>query len=66
MKEIDQVLEHLHDSNWHGIEEIRQKYMLDRNLNKKIYFLEELELISIKNEKLRITSKGLKFLELPI
>ncbi len=66
MKEIDRVLEILQDSNWHGLEEIRQKYMLDRALTEKIYFLEELGLISIKNEKLRITPKGLKFLELPI
>ncbi len=66
MKEIDRVLELLQDSNWHGIEEMRQKYMLDRTLTEKIYFLEELGLISIKNEKLRITPKGLKFLELPI
>ncbi len=66
MKEIDRILELLQDSNWHGIEEIKQKYMLDRTLTEKIYFLEELGLISIKNEKLRITPKGLKFLELPI
>lgn len=66
MKEIDRVLELLQDSNWHGIEEMRQKYMLDRTLTEKIYFLEELGLITINNEKLRITPKGLKFLELPI
>lgn len=66
MKEIDMVMEQIKDSKWHGIEEIKQNNIPEKNLTKKIKFLEEQGLIIIKNEKIKITQKGLIFLELPV
>ncbi len=66
MKEIDRVMEQIKDSKWHGIEEMKQNNIPEKNLTKRIKFLEEQGLIIIKNEKIKITQKGLIFLELPV
>ncbi len=66
MKEIDRVMEQIQDSKWHGIEEMKQNNIPEKNLTKIINFLEEQGLIIIKNENIKITQKGLRFLELPI
>jgi predicted transcriptional regulator len=66
LKDIDKVLEHLGDFQWHGIEEIKQKnFINDKKLIEALHFLEEQALITVENEKMRITPKGSKFLELP-
>ncbi|MDD5615774.1 MAG: winged helix-turn-helix domain-containing protein [Candidatus Methanoperedens sp.] len=66
MKEIDRVMEQIKDSKWHGIEEMKQNNISEKNLTKRINFLAEQGLIIIKNEKIKITQKGLMFLELPV
>ncbi len=66
MKEIDRVMEQIQDSKWHGIEEMKQNNIPEKNLTKRIKFLEKQGLIIIKNEKIKITQKGLMFLELPV
>lgn len=66
MKEIDRVMEQIKDSKWHGIEEMKQNNISEKNLIKRINFLAEQGLIIIKNEKIKITQKGLMFLELPV
>ncbi len=64
---IDGILGQLRDAQWHSIDEIKQNTSLPYNiLNKLFLFLQELEFIDKKNEKLRITSFGLKYLELPM
>lgn len=64
---IDRILELLQDFRWHSIEEINKETTIpDEKLNQILLFLQEQFLISKENEKLRITPKGLKFLDLPI
>jgi len=64
---LDNVLELLKDSQWHMIEEVKREIPLPKeNLDKIIDFLFEHGFIDIDNSTLRITSKGLKFLELPV
>jgi predicted transcriptional regulator len=66
MKYIEKILEQLKDSEWHTTDEIKNKNPLTADaLNKVLFFLYDMNFIDKKNEKLKITSKGLKFLELP-
>ncbi len=63
---LDKILDMLRNSHWHSIDEIKKEIpMPEDKLNEAIYFLQEQGYINRKNEKLRITSGGLKFLELP-
>ncbi len=67
MISIDKVLESLKHSQWRNFEEMEKETSMNEDtLNKILYFLQEQEYISRENEKFRITSKGLKFLELPV
>ncbi len=66
MKEIDWVMEQIKDSKWHGVDEMKQKNVSEKNLTQRINFLAEQGLIIFKNEKIKITQKGLRFLELPV
>lgn len=68
MKRLDIVLESLHDSQWHSLDEIRALFSLPEDKLKKIVrFLEEVEFISFDEERGRakINSLGLAFLTLP-
>jgi predicted transcriptional regulator len=63
---IDRILELLQDFRWHSIEEIKKETTIpDKELDQILLFLQEQFLISKEKEKLRITPKGLKFLDLP-
>ncbi len=62
---IDRVLELLNDIRWHSLEEIQKKMTLpSEKLNEVLHFLQEQALIDKKDEMLRITCTGLKFLQL--
>ena len=68
MKRLDTVLESLHDSRWHSLDELRAHFSLSEDKLKKIIrFLEEEEFISFGEERGRakINPLGLAFLELP-
>jgi DNA-binding IclR family transcriptional regulator len=66
MVHIDRILDMLRNSPWQHTEEIRKEISLpDNNLNQLLHFLRELGYIEKDDERLKITSKGLKFLELP-
>lgn len=64
---LDKVLELLKDSQWHEIDEVKREISLSKEkLDIIIDFLFEQEFIDKDDSALRITSKGLKFLELPV
>jgi predicted transcriptional regulator len=66
MKYLDMALELLRDSQWHSIMSIKKEISLqNEKLNTILFFLQEHEFIEKENEKMRITSLGLRFLELP-
>lgn len=65
MKYLDRALELLRDSQWHSIMSIKKEISLpDEKLNTIISFLQEHGFVEKENEKMRITSLGLRFLEL--
>ncbi len=69
MKHLDIVLESLHDSQWHSLDEIAALSSLPEDKLKKIIrFLEEEEFISFDEERERAKIKplGLTFLQLPL
>ena len=62
------VLESLHDSQWHSLDEIRALFSLPGDKLKKIVrFLEEVEFITFdeERERAKINPLGLTFLTLP-
>ncbi len=62
---IDRALELLNDIRWHSLEEIQKMMTLpSEKLNGVLHFLQEQALIDKKDEMLRITCTGLKFLQL--
>ncbi len=62
---LDRILKHLQDVKWHGIDEIKTAIALPPDqLDVMISFLQDMEFICKKNEKLKIAQRGLKFLEL--
>lgn len=63
MKYLDRTLELLRDSQWHSIMSIKKEISLpDEKLNTIISFLHGF--VERENENMRITSLGLRFLEL--
>lgn len=67
MKYLDRALELLRDSQCHSIMSIKKEISLpDEKLNTIISFLQEYGFVEEENEKIRITSLGLRFLELSI
>lgn len=67
MQYIDKLLTLLQDSKWHKLDEISKNMPVSAyQLNEIIYFLQEQSLIEYENSELKITSKGLRFLNLPI
>jgi predicted transcriptional regulator len=66
MEELDTILELINDSQWHSIEEIQKEVNLPSDkLNGVIRFLQEQAFVDKQNGSLRITSAGLRLLELP-
>jgi predicted transcriptional regulator len=62
---LDRILGLLQDIQRHSLEEIQKKMTLQsEKLNEMIHFLQEQALIDKKDETLRITCTGLKFLQL--
>ncbi len=67
MESLDGILEQIRDAQWHNIDEIEQNTALSQGtLDKLLLFLQEQAFIDKKNERLRITSFGLKYLQLPV
>lgn len=65
MKNLDRITELLRDSQWHSLEEIKQEIPLaEDKVNELLIFLQELEVIEKENRNLRITTRGLRFLDL--
>jgi len=65
MENLDRITELLRDSQWHSLEEIKQEIPLPKaKLNELLIFLQELEVIVKENGNLRITARGLRFLDL--
>jgi|NGEPerStandDraft_9_1074522.scaffolds.fasta_scaffold254699_1 predicted transcriptional regulator len=63
----DKILVLLRDSKWHELDEISKEIPLStRQIEDIVYFLQEQSLINYENLKLKITKKGLRFLELPV
>ena len=64
MRSLDRLLKQLRDSKWHGIEEIRTAIALPPDqLDQIVSFLQYMEFIYKENEKLKITQRGMKYLE---
>jgi predicted transcriptional regulator len=66
MKPLNTIVELLTDSQWHRLEDIKKQINLQEEVfNSLLFFLKEQRLLEIENEKLRITPRGLEFLDLP-
>ncbi len=67
MESLDGILEQIRDAQWHNIDEVKQNTPLSQGtLDKLLLFLQEQEFIDKNNEKLRITSFGSRYLQLPV
>ena len=65
MNILDNLMEFLRDSQWHSIGSTKEKVALpDEKFNKILSFLKDTEFIDKENETIRLTSLGLRFLEL--
>ena len=65
MKLLDEILEKICDTRWHSFDEIKKNIFLSSDkLNEVLCFLEKQEFINKRQEKIRITCRGLKFLGL--
>ena len=64
MNYLDNVMEFLRDSQWHSIESIKEEIsLLDEIFNKILSFLKDTGFIDKENEKIKLTSLGLRFLK---
>ena len=67
MKCLDKILVLLQDSKWHKLDEINEDIPLSTvQLKEIISFLEERSFINNEKLELKITIKGLRFLDLPV
>ena len=67
MESFDGILEQIQDAKWHNIDEITQNTFLPYDkLNKLLLFFQEQGFIDKKNDRLKITSFGLGYLQLPV
>ena len=65
MISLDRILELIQDIQWHSLDEIKLIVSMPSDkLNEALYFLQNQALIDIKDEMLKITYTGLKFLQL--
>ena len=66
MKQLDEILMILQDSTWSECSEIIEGLTISKNQFKEvIHFLQNQQLVELNNDSIRITSEGIKFLELP-
>jgi len=66
MKQLDEILKILQDSNWNDCSGIKEGLAISKNQFREIiHFLQNQQLVELNNGGIRITSKGKKFLELP-
>ena len=66
MKPLNTIVELLVDTQWHRLEDIKKQINLQEEVfNKSLFFLKEQRLLEIENGKLKITPRGLEFLDLP-
>ena len=66
MKQLDEILMMLQDSNWNDCSGIEEGLAISKNqFREVIHFLQSQQLVELNNGCIRITSKGKKFLELP-
>jgi len=66
MHTIDNIMALIHDSQWHGMDEIHREFPIpEEKLDKVLCFLQDYDFINKENQKLKITPAGLKFLKLP-
>ena len=66
MKQLDEILMILQDSNWTECSEIIEGLTISKNqFQEVIHFLQNQQLVELNNDGIRITSEGIKFLELP-
>lgn len=62
---IDRILKHLMDSKWHTIEEIETDISEPMHkIHHALNILKELEFVNIQNNRIILTSKGFKFINL--
>jgi predicted transcriptional regulator len=62
---IDKILKSLTDSHWHSIEEVEKEIPVPENkFHYALDFLKEQSFVDVQENKIMITSKGLKILEL--
>lgn len=63
---IDRILKHLMDSKWHSIEEIEKDISEQpwHKIHHTLHFLNELEFVNIQNNRIILTPKGFKLMEL--
>ncbi len=67
MESLDGILEQIRDAQWHNIDEVKQNTSLPQGtLDELLLFLQEQGFIDKNNERLRITSFGSKYLQLPV
>ena len=66
MKQLDEILMILQDSNWNDYSGIKEGLAVSKNQFREIiHFLQNQQLVELNNGGIRITSKGNNFLELP-
>ena len=65
MKIPDKILIQIQDSKWHSLDEMKKcLYFPSDKLNELLNFLENQSFINIEKDRVKITSLGLKFLNL--
>ncbi|MCD4842681.1 MAG: hypothetical protein K8R08_11905 [Methanosarcinales archaeon] len=66
MKQLDEILMILQDSTWSECSEIIKGLTISKSqFLEVIHFLQNQQLVELNNDGIRITSEGIKFLELP-
>lgn len=66
MKQLDDILKLLQDSNWNDYLLIKDSLAFSNNeFHDAIIFLKNQQMIELNKNNIRITSKGTKFSELP-
>ncbi len=66
MKQLDKILMILQDSNWNNCSGIKEGLAISKiQFREAIHFLQNQQLVELYNGDIKITSKGIKFSELP-
>ncbi len=65
LKHLDRILEQIQDNDWHSINDLKKMIPVSADsFSASLRFLQEQAFIDIKNEKLKITGLGLRFLDI--